>query len=112
MSKVTFVPQIVTGLMIAGTCLSVAGFMAGCQTAGNCGNNKKGCARMDNGAFYKEGKFDSAKAKQAYFALMEKFNVPVYAALKKDDGFFWAVDFAKGDFASFGMGGVIWANEK
>lgn len=66
---------------------------------------------MKNEDFYKDGKFDSAKAKQAYFDMMTRFNVPVYAALKKDDGYFWPIDFHKGDFASFGMGGVFWANE-
>jgi hypothetical protein len=73
---------------------------------------KKESVQMKNADFYKDGKFDSAKAKQAYFDMMTRFNVPVYAALKKDDGFFWAVDFSKGDFTSFGMAGVIWVNEK
>lgn len=66
---------------------------------------------MDNAVFYKDGNFDSAKAKQAYFDLMTTFNVPIYAALKKDDGFLWAIDFNKGEFTSFGMAGVFWANE-
>jgi len=67
---------------------------------------------MENAEFYKDGKFDSAKAKQAYYDLMKSFNVPVYEALTKADGPFWAVDFGKGDFTSFGMGGVFWCNEK
>ena len=67
---------------------------------------------MDNAAFYKDGKFNSDKAKQAYYDLMRKFNVPVYSELARPDGPFWAVDFGKGDFTAFGMGGVFWCNEK
>lgn len=67
---------------------------------------------MSNAGFYgADGKLDTARAKQAYYGLMAKFNVPVYEALKKDDGFFWVVDFGKNEFTSFGMGGVFWANE-
>jgi hypothetical protein len=72
---------------------------------------KKESKQMSNAEFYKDGKLDKAKANQAYFDLMTRFNVPVYAALKKDDGFFWAIDFGKGEFSSFGMAGVFWANE-
>ncbi len=111
MTKGTFASQIMTGLMLVGTGLGVAGFTAGCQTAGSCGNNKKGCVRMDNSVFYKEGKFDQNKAKQAYFNMMDKFGYPVFAELKRADGPFWAVDFGKGEFTSFGMGGVFWCNE-
>lgn len=103
---------LLTGLMAAS--LGVMGLAAGCKTTEGTGCGcaaKKGCGQMSSSAFYKDGKFDAAKAKQAYFDMMTRFNVPVYAALKKDDGFFWAVDFGKGDFAAFGMAGVFWCNE-
>lgn len=67
---------------------------------------------MNNDEFYKDGKFDTKKAQQAYFDMMRKFHYPVYDALTKNDGYFWVIDFNKGDFASLGMGGVIWVNEK
>ncbi|MDX9867540.1 MAG: hypothetical protein RBT78_06405 [Kiritimatiellia bacterium] len=109
--------NMLTGAMVAGMGLGLLGFSAGCQTSGDnkacCGcAAQKGCNRVSNADYYKDGKFDSAKAKQAYFDLMRKFSVPVYAELARPDGPFWAVDFAKGDFAAFGMGGVIWCNEK
>ncbi len=109
--------NVLAGVLATGVGVGLMGFAAGCKTAeaqSSCCERaaQKGCKRVNNVDYYKDGKFDSVKAKQAYFGLMEKFNVPVYPALKKDDGFFWAVDFAKGDFASFGMGGVIWVNEK
>jgi len=102
--------------MVAGLSVGLMGVASGCKTGGcpcaaRCPANKE-IKQMSNAEFYTNGKFDSAKAKQAYFDLMRKFHVPVYAALQKDDNYFWAVDFAKGDFASFGMGGVIWVNEK
>lgn len=117
MKKDIFTTGVLAGLAVAGLGLGLMGFAAGCKTADGskmcCGDTaKKGCKQMSNAEFYKDGKFDAARAKQAYFDLMTKFHVPVYEALKKDDGFFWAVDFAKGDFTSFGMGGVIWVNEK
>jgi len=62
-------------------------------------------------SYYKDGKFDDAKAKEAYFNLMRHFNVPVYAALKEDEGLLWAAEFGQGDFERMGMGGVFWMNE-
>ena len=104
-----------------------------CATQKSC--CKKGCAKVvDNKDFYiggtfdanginKGGKFDAAKANQAYYDLMAKFGYPVYPALKNDqlvktkhsDGSqylgFWGIDFGLGDFAKYGMGGVIWVDE-
>jgi hypothetical protein len=62
-------------------------------------------------SYYKDGKFDDAKAKQAYFDLMKKFNVPIYSVLEGPEGTLWAAEFGKGDFERFGMGGVFWMNE-
>jgi hypothetical protein len=105
---------------MAGAVAAVLGVVSGCTSP--CGGAKKTCGKgfipVNNADFYKDGKFDSDKAKQAYYDLMKKFHEPVYEALVNpekfglDKNFFWAVDFAKGDFARFGMGGVIWVNEK
>ena len=106
---------VLAGLVAAGLSLGLMGLTAGCATMGDesccaCAA-KKEIKQMDNAAFYKDGTFDSAKAKQAYFDMMKAFGAPVYDAYKKDDGFFWAVDFGKGHFTSFGMAGVFWVNE-
>jgi len=98
----------------------------------DCRCKQKGCMKMDNKEFYiggtfdanginQGGKFDTPKAKEAYFDLMRSFNYPVYpsflndALTKPKDGSqylgFWATDFVKGDFMKFGMGGVIWVDE-
>lgn len=76
---------------------------------------KKMTGRVKNEEFYKvvEGKkvFDSEKATQAYFNLIRGFGLPVYERFTTDPGFFWAIDFGQGEFASYGMAGVIWCNE-
>lgn len=112
----------------AAAMVAVAGMMAGCCQ--ECG--KKEVKMYTNNEFYaggsfdadginKDGKFDAAKGKEAYFDLMRRFGYPVFPSFKDDkltnpkDGSqylgFWATDFAKGDFMKFGMGGVIWVDE-
>ena len=97
--------------------------------------SQKGCIKVvDNKDYYTGGTFDAnginqggtfntAKANEAYFALMEKFGYPVYPVFKNPDLLktkysdgaqylgFWAIDFNKGDFAKFGMAGIIWVDE-
>lgn len=98
-------------LVVASIGATLLGVTTGCTTAA-CKSKCKGeLTHMDNTKFYKNNTLDDKKAKQAYFDLMKKFNVPVYAELQREDGPFWAVDFGKGEFASFGMGGVFWCNE-
>lgn len=99
---------IVAALALSGILLMP--ILSGCKS-GTAQAKKTGIV-MENGYFYKGDKFDSTKAKRAYYALMERFNVPLYSELKRPDGPFWAIDFGKGDFLSFGMGGVFWCNEK
>lgn len=80
---------------------------------------------MTNADFYTDGKFDGAKAKEAYFELMRRFGYPVFRAFTDEEFMlrqtrqtantqylgFWALDFGKGDFVKYGMGGVIWVDE-
>lgn len=71
---------------------------------------------VDNANFYTKGAdgkmvFDGEAGKQAYFGMIKRLGAPVYPRYEKEPGFFWAVDFAQGDFAKFGMGGVFWCNE-
>jgi D-lyxose ketol-isomerase len=100
--------EILSGALLG--CL-VAALMTGCTSSDH---KVKKCKEgtVSKSVYYKDGKFDAGKAKQAYIDLMKYFNVPVYEALVKDEGYLWAVDFGKGDFDSFGMGGVFWINTK
>ena len=109
----------------AGAGAAIAAAVSGCATGTAC--SKKGCGKMTNKDFYvggtfdaygvnNGGKFDSAKATQAYFDTFRRLGYPVYpaladASLTKPGLGFWAIDFAKGDFMKYGMGGVIWVNE-
>lgn len=117
MEKTVLGKQVLTGLMAVGLGAGMIGLTAGCAStckpcASSCCGKTGKEIKYVNADFYKDGKFDVDKAKQAYYNLMTKFGVPVYAELKRPDGPFWAVDFKAGDFLSFGMGGVFWCNEK
>ena len=116
---------------------TTAGVLTGCATDGAASCTcKKGCGKMTNKDFYvggtfdanginQGGKFDADKARQAYFDLMKGFGYPVFRAFT-DEKFmleqtkqtpntqylgFWGIDFGKGDFMKYGMGGVIWVDE-
>ena len=94
----------------------VAAFMAfstGCEeeTTPQTVNTKE-IVKMTNADFYTDGKFNAEKGKQAYIDLMKRLGAPVYPRYTEEPGFLWAVDFAQGDFLSFGMGGVFWENNR
>jgi D-lyxose ketol-isomerase len=65
--------------------------------------------KYKNEDFYKDGKFQVEKAKQAYLGLMAKHGYPVPESLRTN---FWASDFGLGDFVNAGMGGVVWINHE
>ena len=79
------VSGVAAGVLAAGLGIGLTGFATGCKTGCPCGMMNKESKQMNHADFYKDGKFDAAKAKQAYFDMMTRFNVPIYAALKKDD---------------------------
>ncbi len=64
--------------------------------------------KIKNANFYKDGVFDAAVAKEAYFDLMNYYGVPVTPILKTEE--FWVSDFAQKDFTTVGMGGIFWVN--
>lgn len=66
-------------------------------------------AKMKNEDFYKDGKFQVEKAKQAYFDMMGAYGYPVPESLRTN---MWATDFGLGDFANVGMGGIFWINSQ
>lgn len=63
--------------------------------------------KYKNEDFYKDGKFQVDKAKQAYFDMMAAYGYPVSASLRTN---MWATDFGLGDFVNVGMAGVFWVN--
>ena len=71
---------------------------------------------MNSDDFYTviDGKrtFDGTKAKAAYIEMIKNLGAPVYPRYTEEEGFLWAVDFAQGDFAKLGMGGLFWLNNR
>ena len=98
---------IAAGATVAGSAL-----LSGC--AENNKRNKMGKAKHQqykNEDFYKaDGSFDTPKAKQAYYEMMEYFNYPIPERLRSEE--FWAVDFGLGRFTEVGMAGILWINEQ
>lgn len=91
----------------------VAGASASVLGAGHAAAAQKKAAFMDykNEDFYAaDGTFDAAKAKQAYYEMMEYFNYPIPERLRGDE--FWTLDFALGKFSEVGMAGIFWINRK
>lgn len=66
-------------------------------------------AKMKNEDFYKDGKFQVEKAKQAYFNMMDAYGYPIPESLRTN---MWATDFGLGDFANVGMAGIFWINSQ
>jgi hypothetical protein len=69
--------------------------------------NKVTLPKYKNEDFYKDGKFQAEKAKQAYFDMMAAHGYPVPEFLRTN---MWATDFGLGDFVNAGMGGIFWVN--
>jgi hypothetical protein len=64
---------------------------------------------LRNEDFYQNGKFQTEKAKQAYFDMFRRFHYPIPPRLEKE---MWAVDFSLNDFVNVGMAGIFWYNDK
>jgi D-lyxose ketol-isomerase len=63
--------------------------------------------KYKNEDFYKDGKFQVEKAKQAYFDMMAAHGYAVPDSLRTN---MWATDFGLGDFVNVGMAGIFWVN--
>jgi len=96
----------------AGATLAGSGLLSGCKDSDK--ENKMSTAKpkyqqYKNEDFYKaDGSFDTTKAKQAYYEMMEYFNYPIVDRLKGEE--FWAIDFGLGRFTEVGMAGIFWVN--
>ena len=91
----------------AGAVASVPLLQNGCEAGGV--SAAKPLPVFKNEQFYKkDGAFDAAAVKKAYFAMMEAFNYPIPPVLKTDE--FWVCDFLQRDMTHLGMGGIFWVN--
>lgn len=64
---------------------------------------------FNNDSFYKEGKFDVNRAKDAILQLMKYHNYPIYPNIKDK---IWVSDYGTGKFAEVGIAVVMWRNHK
>ncbi len=97
--------EVIVGSVAASIGISAGGCDGGKPMAG------KGKLKVyDSDYFYADGKFDAAKAKQAYYEMMEYHGYPIPDVLRTDE--FWVCDFVQEDFAKLGMGGIFWVNAK
>ena len=76
--------------------------LIGTAHAGEAASAKGKLKTYPNEHFYgADGKFDAAKAKQAYYEMMEYYKYPIPDRLRGDD--FWTLDFNLGKFTEVGM---------
>jgi D-lyxose ketol-isomerase len=101
---------ILTGFA-AGVGASLTGLHAGCADVGKeapVAAEPKKLREFKNEEFYKDGEFDVAAAKKAYYELMEHYDYPIPDRLRGED--FWTLDFGLGKFMEVGMAGIFWIN--
>ncbi len=91
----------------AGIVLASEEALANC---GTCASDKK-CKvpKPKNADFYKDGKFQEDKARQAYYDMFKRFGFP---NPKPQQDIMWVQDFGMGDFVNVGMAGIFWFNDK
>jgi len=78
---------------------------------GGCVEAKSASAiQFDNSYYYgPDGKFQEAKAKDAYIALMKYYGYPVYPGIREK---LWVSDYGTGQFSKLGLGAVGWVNNE
>ncbi|HUT01519.1 MAG TPA: hypothetical protein VM031_03630 [Phycisphaerae bacterium] len=98
--------------LTAGVAASVPLLSSGCtdDSGGISAGRPKALPKFRNDDFYKDGKFDPAAAKDAYYTLMAYHGFPIMPVLKTDE--FWVLDFGLDNFAEAGMGGIFYINDK
>jgi hypothetical protein len=65
--------------------------------------------KFENAFYYKDGKFDEEKAKDAVVALLRHHGYPVYPGLREK---LWITDYGLGRFAEVGLAAVMWVNNE
>ena len=98
--------------LAAGTVASCSGLLTSCKDSGKenaMTQTKPKYQQYKNEDFYTaDGTFDTEKARQAYYEMMDYFHYPIVDRLKGDE--FWAIDFGLGRFTEVGMAGIFWVN--
>lgn len=98
----------------AGMMLTGGTFVASDASGAACSTcSEGGCSasvqKMKNEDFYKDGVFQVEKAREAYYAMFDRFSYPNPKPLQ--DGI-WIMDFGLNDFVNVGMAGIFWINSE
>jgi D-lyxose ketol-isomerase len=96
-------------ILLAALAVGTAALVGCSSVATSQAPRKVSLPKYTNADFYKDGKFQAEKGKQAYFDMMEKHGYPIPESLRTNA---WASDFGLGDFVHAGMGGVVWINDE
>ncbi len=65
--------------------------------------------KFDNAFFYKDGKFDLEKGRDAIIALMKHHGYPVYPGIREK---LFVSDYGLGHFTEVGLAAVMWKNNE
>ncbi len=95
--------EAISGLVAGGVVLTASGGTVSARAA-----SEGKAAKLKKEDFYEGGRFSKARAMEAYYDMMRRFNYPIYPLLKTDQ--FWTSDFAQNDFLNVGMAGIFWIN--
>jgi D-lyxose ketol-isomerase len=79
-----------------------------CGAPGKAGKKAKGL-HFHNADFYKDGKFNEDKAKDACIALMKFHGYPIFPDMKKS---LWVSDYEIGQFMKLGLAARMWKNNE
>lgn len=103
--------KMIARVVLASAVAAAIALFAASSVAKDNNNHKKmktiKLPNYKNEDFYKDGKFQVDKAKQAYFDMMAAYGYPVPESLRTN---MWATDFGLGDFVNVGMAGIFWVN--
>jgi len=97
----------IVSCVVAGSVVAATGSV---RAADEITGARKPVKTYRNEDFYRDGKFDVAAAKAAYYEMFERFGYPIPPRLRTDD--FWTLDFGLGRFIEAGMAGIFWVNNR
>ena len=89
--------------------ISLALLSAGCSHHDGRDQARSSVPAFDNASFYKDGKFDVEKGKDAVIAMMKYHGYPVYPGMRQA---LWVSDYGTGQFRRLGLAARMWKNNE
>jgi D-lyxose ketol-isomerase len=91
------------------TALAVTLLNTGCSHLDPGSKSRSAAPVFDNASFYKDGKFDVEKGKDAVIALMKYHGYPDYPGMREA---LWVSDYGTGEFTRLGLAARMWKNNE